>query len=560
MNHIHYFLLSLFFQIGFCQLATSQSSTLILSILDNSSNEIVPARVELSDSTGIFYIAEDALLVGGDCDMSDSGAGLVDLESTLKFFSKDIKNPYTNSSQFYSEGESSIKLSGGRYYIRIYKGTEFKVHMDTIDLMPGEIMRYDANLIRWINMPEKNWYSADDHLHIPRPVKELDPYISKMMQGEDIHVANLLQMGKVRNFEISPQYSHGANSYYQEGNYILAAGQENPRTHFLGHTITLGAREAIHNPEKYLIYRLIWEEAIKQGGINGYAHGFADEGHVVSPHNGLAILLPYNLMHFMEVLQFNRSDYDIWYDILNLGFKVTPTAGTDYPCADQSLPGHERFYTKVHGDLTYENWLEGVRNGRTFVTTGPIIEFLVNNQDIGSEIILNQADSVRISGTVLFDPAQDNLNMVEILRNGYVIQRVSRIEKSGRIDFNFQYPVAGTCWFALRGRGDKQLENTWMYPGHFTIWKPLSNFHSAPIFVTLPNMQNENRKKVAESWMARLIDLENLLAEDNIDYLAQKLETPNFDAVPKEVLVNNRKELLKEIAVSKKYFQELLKD
>ena len=36
---------------------------------------------------------------------------------------------------------------------------------------------------------------------------------------------------------IAQQYAHGPEGHYQEGNYILAAGQENPRTHFLGHKV-----------------------------------------------------------------------------------------------------------------------------------------------------------------------------------------------------------------------------------------------------------------------------------------------------------------------------------
>ena len=145
-----------------------------------------------------------------------------------------------------------------------------------------------------------------------------------------------------------------------------AAGQENPRSHYLGHTITLGAAEPVFDADQYLIYRKIWERTTDLGGINGFAHAIATSGGV-SPYRGGAVLLPHNLMHFLEVLQFNRGGYQFWYDILNLGHRIAGTAGTDYPCADQTIPGHERFYTRVEGELTYEKWLDAVRNGRTFV-------------------------------------------------------------------------------------------------------------------------------------------------------------------------------------------------
>jgi hypothetical protein len=62
---------------------------------------------------------------------------------------------------------------------------------------------------RWISMAAVGWYSADDHLHIARPVKEVKPFLSKWMQAEDVHVANLLEWGLVRHFHNALQYAFG---------------------------------------------------------------------------------------------------------------------------------------------------------------------------------------------------------------------------------------------------------------------------------------------------------------------------------------------------------------
>src|SRR5262245_57245202 len=88
-----------------------------------------------------------------------------------------------------------------------------------------------------------------------------------------------------------------------------------------------------------------------------------------------------------EVLQFRHAVYDVWYDVLNAGFRMTATAGTDYPSYD-SVPGQERFYVQAPRPFTYEGWLDGVRRGRTFVTNGPVLDFRVNGQSIGGEIAL----------------------------------------------------------------------------------------------------------------------------------------------------------------------------
>ncbi len=542
--------------------ATEPTGTLQLKITDAVTGESIPARVEIHAADGTHHVAEDALLVGGDCDMSDQGAGYVDLASTLAGFSDRLDNPYTQSTQFYSNGKSSIPLPTGAATITVFKGPEYRVGSGTVEIKAAETVQHTIELTRWSNLPQNGWYSSDDHLHIPRPDPELNPYISKMMQAEDIHVANLLQMGKVKNFTIALQHAHGPDSHYQEGDYILAAGQENPRSHFLGHTITLGADTAHHSPEKYLIYRLLWQETVKQGAINGFAHAYLPNGSVVAPHDGMAVVLPHNLLHFVEVLQFNRSDYETWYDVLGLGFRVTPTAGTDYPCGGQTIPGHERFYTKVEGPLTYANWLEGVRKGRTFVTTGPLVEFQVNGQEIGSDIVLEQATSVQLTGRVVFDPERDDLSIVEIVHNGNVIKRFSRVKGADRIEFSARHLVNEASWFAVRGYGEKPKENTMATPLYWSSFKPTSLVHSAPIYVSLKDRpgiaQSAQSRTIAATWLARLEDMETVLTEDNMEHLAKKLEMPNFDAIPKETLLDNRQDLLKEIQAAKGFFKTLL--
>ena len=543
--------------------AENLGGTLQLSIMDATTGEVVPARVEILGADDAYHVAEDALLVGGDCDMSDRGAGYVDLPTTLAGFSDRIENHYTNSTQFYSDGRSTIRLPTGLATIAVFKGPEYKRTVIEVEIATAKTVELTVELARWTNMPEKGWFSADDHLHIPRPDPQLNPYILKMMQAEDIHVANLLQMGKVRNFEIAPQHAHGPDSYYQRGNFILAAGQENPRSHFLGHAITLGADELLHDPEKYLIYRLIWQRAVEQGAINGFAHTHFPNGSFLAAQDGIALVLPHNLLHFMEVLQFNRSGYETWYDVLNLGFRVTPTAGTDFPCADQTIPGNERFYTKVDGPLTYEKWLDSVRSGQTFVTTGPMIEFTVDEQDIGSEIILDGAGVVTIHGVATFDAEQDDLSFLELIQNGRVMGRFSRVEGASKIEFTVNQQVSESSWFALRGYGKTLNLGLLVRPLQYGLLLPKSHLHSAPIYVSLRNgppiKMSLRSRSAAQVWIARLEDIERVLAEQNMEQLAEELESPYWDSVPKDVLMKNRQGLLQEIETAKGFFENLIR-
>jgi len=539
----------------------AEEATLKLRFIDGVSGKLTPARLHVRDRSGEDHVAQDAVRFGGDCDMSDAGAGYTNLASALAGFKDRLTNHYTRSVQFYSDGTASLTLPAGETEIEVFKGPEYRVSRERVSLKSGETRKLDITMARWIDMPSQGWFSSDDHLHIQRPHPDLNPMILKMMQAEDLHVANLLQMGKVRNFDISPQYAFGPGSYYQRGNYLLVTGQETPRTHFLGHTITLGASEPIFDPENYLIYREAWEESVAQGGINGFAHAFAASGSLLSPYRGMAVVLPHNLLHFLEVLQFNRAGYDAWYDILNLGFRVAPTAGTDYPCADQNIPGHERFYTKVSGPLTYEKWLDAVRLGRTFVTTGPIADFSVNGAGIGSELQLTGPGTVRVQGYLVYDPDKDRINVLEIVRNGKIIKRLSPIEGAERVDFDLDLEVTESSWLALRAYGSEQSFSGTSSPIHFAIFNPTSNLHTGAIYIAIEGQprigDSTESRQIARAWLARLDDLAEILIPENMEALGAQLEEPVFDAVPTETLTHNRRALLHEIRSARAYFETM---
>jgi hypothetical protein len=174
------------------------------------------------------------------------------------------------------------------------------------------------------------------------------------MQGEDLHMVNILQWANSKRFHNSIQHSFGPEGAYQEGNYILSGGQENPRTHFLGHAIILGARRPIHFPDWYLVYKLFFEEARRQGALSGFGHRGRDFEH--------GLELAHGLMNFVEVYDYyeHKKDlYRFWYDCLNAGFRLSPTAGTDGGGVSDVKPlqasdkiavlGDQQFYTQVRG-------------------------------------------------------------------------------------------------------------------------------------------------------------------------------------------------------------------
>ncbi|HEY5553160.1 MAG TPA: CehA/McbA family metallohydrolase [Opitutaceae bacterium] len=532
------------------------SGMLELSITDGAGGQETAARVELLDANGKTYIATDALLVGpGYADRTIPWQG--DIEKAKALLSQKIENPFTHTTQFYSDGSSTVALPPGTYKLRVYKGIEFKLGTREIEIRDGETVKLDVPLERWVNMQAKGWFSSDDHLHISRPVVELNPILSKWMQAEDINVANLLQFGTYKAFTAAPQYEHGPDGVYREGDYLLVSGQENPRGDFLGHGIVLGARTPIHFPDEYLLFRKFWEEARKQGALSGYAHwGMGSEA-----QTGLALDLPTGLLDFLEVMECWDANYDVWYEILNAGIRMAPTAGTDYGTLP-NLPGRERFYTAVKGPLTVESWLDGIRRGETFVTNGPMLELTVDDAGMGGDVVMKKPGTVRVRASMRFDPERDDMFRIEVVRNGVVVKIFPRIGPTSEVHADFELEVDETCWLAVRAYGIKAGE---FEPpdGYLPPWRnrkrdaPASLAHTAAIHVTVEGtrkLEAQDRAKAAvAAWLARLDELEQMLIDENLKFIALTDDPYKPDM---EYLLKNRPALLEAIERSRRFYRE----
>jgi hypothetical protein len=331
---------------------------------------------------------------------------------------------------------------------------------------------------------------------------------------------------------------------------MLATGQENPRTHLLGHSIVLGAQSPINFPDSYMSYQAFWQEAKRQGALSGYAHW----GALAGGEYGLALGLPSELLSFAEVLQFDVANYSIWYNVLNTGFRMTPVAGTDYPCGAFNLPGRERFYTKVEGSLTFASWLDGVRQGRTFVTNGPMLKLSVDGEDIGSRVILKEARAVEVRASVKFDPSRDVVDRLEVIVNGDLYASVPRKGRSDEISVRLSIDVRQSSWVAVRASGAKQDEPPAVLRSLYT-----SAAHSAATYITVertaPISAQPRAKVLARHWLALLDDLQARLDVDELRYLTSDTHIDGF--ATQDQLAANRPELLKAIQSARNYYRAI---
>ena len=76
----------------------------------------------------------------------------------------------------------------------------------------------------------------------------------------------------------------------------------------------------------------------------------------------------------------------LWYRYLNCGFRLPPaTAGTDKMTTFVTV-GANRVFARIQGEFTYQNSINALKDGRTFVTNSPVLAFTVNGHDPGATL------------------------------------------------------------------------------------------------------------------------------------------------------------------------------
>ena len=236
----------------------------------------------------------------------------------------------------------------------------------------------------------------------------------------------------------------------------------------------------IHQPpSSYFLYHEVFEDAERQGGVSGYAH----LAPWFNPRRGLALDVPFGLVDFLEVLQYGRLNTDIWYDFLNLGFRLVPAAGSDYPYLD--LPGAVRQYVKIEGPPTPEAWFEAFEAGRTYVTNGPFLELSVGGRSMGQELEVDAGTRVEVIAEARLSPDVDRLDRLELVVLGEVVA-AEPARGRDRITLRTQITVDESQWLAARAYGERESR------GAVTV------AHTTPVYIVVDGVPTWNADAVPQ--------------------------------------------------------------
>jgi TolB protein len=374
----------------------------------------------------------------------------------------------TETHYFHTTGEFEVEVPVGRTTIEALRGFEYRPATVIVDARANSVTSATIRLERLIDLPARGWYSGDTHIHDLHQGRFglTHQTFFDQLRAEDLHVTNaLIHMDGTRLMGRWEDLT-GVDHPLSTADYILRYGQEYRGS--LGHIALLGISEyvlpftggvdgtAYAQPVLDIPYI---KGARAQGGLGGFVHPYISP--VRRPEDAANSLIPLDVAlgygDFYDLAAIWSDELysaELYYRLLNAGFRLAATAGTDNfsDVWRDPPPGSDRTYVRIDGLLTFESWLAGIRAQRTFASTGPLIFLDGAGHEPGDEIVLshNAAAELPVRAEALSIAPMAKL---EIVVNGEVARTVEATTDSARIVFDGSVAVPRGGWVAARVTG-----------------------------------------------------------------------------------------------------------
>jgi len=391
-----------------------------------------------------------------------------------------------------------LDLQPGTYHLRVTKGPEFEPVEAKVLVESGQQAEVNLRIRRMISMPASNWFGGDHHVHLffhkdtTHPQMTIDD-VMKVAKGEGLNFVSFCGEWSELTANL------GNHEIGRDDEFVGEVGLESVND-FYGHMCTLGWNSI---PPQGIPMRLVpWpmntdtiESLEEQRGAWVNAHPFDSitPGKVIEEMGNpdklcnareLPIILALGHRTNMDILchatpggaELKTHEY---YRLLNMGFKIGVTASTDY-YVDQArgTPGHNRTYVRA-SSLDFSAITEAYRNGRTFATNGPVVDFQVEGVGVGDELTLPE-DRHRVKAKITAF-SRMGLERAKVILNGEVYKTFSA---EGRwIKQEFEVPVERSSWIAihLEGPVDRDIEPWDLTPDQRNLKSQFA--HTSPVYI-----------------------------------------------------------------------------
>ena len=374
----------------------------------------------------------------------------------------------TETHHFRTGGTFAVRLPAGPATVSIRKGLEYQPVTREVVIEPNEAATLDVVLERLVDAAATGWVGGDTHahdLHQGRIPITREAFFQQL-EAEDlavtialIHMDGTRLMGRWEDLTGSPSplstESHKlqyAQEFRGSFGHVGMAGIQEFVTPFIGGAANTPWSADVLNGD-YL------QAAREQGGIGGFMHPF--NGSVATPEAVSVSEIPVDaalgLGEFYDVICYwydELANAEIYYRLLNAGFRIAATGGTDNfsDVWRDPGPGASRTYVRMEEPVTVQGWLDGIRSLNTFATNGPLLFATVEGVEPGNELRREAGEegSVRVEVDVA---SITSVTRVEIVMNGDVVHSEDVGGKTGRFSVQADVPVNGSAWVAVRALG-----------------------------------------------------------------------------------------------------------
>ena len=434
-------------------------------VTDSETGQPLPARVHLQSEDGVWHFVDS---VGGD---------VVHYDRELKHLPN---SPEVHSTL--SADPFAVHLAPGKYTIRVERGKEYLPIVEEVDV--GDVpLEMEFPLRRWINMSQRGWYSGDTHVH--RRIADLP----NIMLAEDLNVAFPLTYW-VTASESPPLDANGEADLAANGlikvdpthviyplNTEYEISSVGPRRHTLGAVFVLNHEAPIpigappvepvakfarrhgalldmdkHSwPWSLMLVPTMDVDLFELSNNHVWQTTFAFKDWTLDTSPGF-MNLSRDEDGFTEWGWINYG-FQTYYTLLNCGFRMRVSAGTASGVHPVQL-GFGRVYVHLPNGFSYEEWIQGLDAGRSFVSTGPMLDVKFNDERPGHTFAATgSSDSVvHLRGIA---ESKRPLDRIEVIVNGRVsslIEPSNDLRSSGGYasEINEVVERVESFWVAVR--------------------------------------------------------------------------------------------------------------
>jgi hypothetical protein len=394
---------------------------------------------------------------------------------------------------FVIQGECEVDVPPGRYRVIGEHGLEYTRIEKSVAVGAAGPTRVTLQLRPWIRMWKQGWWSGDFHVH--RPPADAQ----KLILAEDLNFCPIItQWPHRKNMEALSDDVWGPGA-----SPLIAVDQH----HFI--SLRNGEDERGGGAWIFLSLHGLLEGLDTAGGWNPSGIDIVKQAFAQrSPSHSLpwvdcentewwevpvamALATPDSIEvlgnHFMQYGLDDVTDWgrppgkheanDRWswlqytlglyYRYLNLGFRLPPSAGSASG-AHPNPVGYNRVYVHFSGPFTVEKWFAALREGKGFITNGPMLFFdmnsagpVVHHVASGLSPAANEAHAdLKVGATTLNDGpvaranveahAREPIDRIELVANGEVIQWAP--VPPGTLDYKaeFTFDSQDYTWVAAR--------------------------------------------------------------------------------------------------------------